>query len=195
MIPDWLKQNLELLVKPSVPFLFVLIGAVSLVIWSPFGLRHSLGMETFYLANSFWFGCVVLYSAGYLAYYSVEFLALKVKTRLDRRNFEKQMIRKIQCLPPKETELLNYLLDRDVDVSWIPCNNSALHSLLQKGILYFVISHSDLRGQTFNCTQCFACMIQPECLTILRNQSDLLPPVYLPKEEKDEFDLYQFHRI
>ena len=48
MIPDWLKQNLELLVKPSVPFLFVLAAGSLILILSPFNIRTILQLDDFY---------------------------------------------------------------------------------------------------------------------------------------------------
>lgn len=84
--------------------------------------------------------------------------------------------------------LLLYMNSLPVDVAWIPTNNAAMRSLLlNKNLLLCVGGVSELRGEIFRPSQCFACSIVPLLKEYLPNESQK----HNPKESSHPLDVYQ----
>ena len=126
----------------------------------------------------------------------------EIKRKIDRhgqkraqaeaqREREEKLSSIIYGLLPKEAALLRYVLSRPVSVTWLPSGNNAMIALCHKGCLKYARGNSELRGQEFIPTRCFACCVPLPVRDFILPRMEEIKAKWGRLQDCSEFDVFQ----
>ncbi len=108
-----------------------------------------------------------------------------------QREREEKLSSIIYGLLPKEAALLRYVLSRPVSVTWLPSGNNAMIALCHKGCLKYARGNSELRGQEFIPTRCFACCVPLPVRDFILPRMEEIKAKWGRLQDCSEFDVFQ----